>query len=406
MSLQYSRRRSHRREPNVVHDEYESNLSLTVRDTNPQISDLLFHASNLSATEEQNNGLSSPPNRRSSFRDCCFTALSSVRNASSRILSQLTQSSQLSQNTLVNIPPVVFSSKEDTGPLTLGTDAFWTAVRSYSPEQKPDYGPGATYNIGDSTSSRQKFTSGDDFVLRDIFGCLVRPRPRLLEYDEGERLLKKQSNYESTISSEEDLSDSSVSQVESDDSLSKVTNEDTKRKRSIFKIGLVRNDRKHGGNDASQGSLASVQKENGGEALENESIALNNKPFGKIAKLCQGPYRGLFGRNRSRESDEDDEENLDSLCPYYSNGTTVRPELAMKVKRQAATNRKSGMAAVRVTHTSKSDDDEDDDEKAECSKRRLSGISDGIVSCESGPLPSWIEEAVWEVETTESFLVD
>lgn len=411
MSLQYSHRHTHRHEPNHPHDEYDSNMSLTVCETAPQISDLLFYASNLSASEEAYDGETRvSTKRRSSFRDRCFTALSSVRSASNRILSHLTQSSHLNnQGSLIHVSPAALLPKEDIGSLTLRSDVFETVLRSYNVDRNSIDAHGATYNTRNPNSSRQLTASGDDFVLRDIFGRLVRPRPRLIEIGDGEEAFKRQPSYESTISSDEDLSDSLKERDDANDFTNSEESDDYKRKRSIFKMGFTRNDRKSNEVGKLERSLPSSRKENGEEALENGTVGsnsnnINNKHLGKFAKLCQGPYLGLFGRYGSkRGNEEDDEGNSDSLSPYYGNGTMVNPEMSKKVKEQVVKKTESLVTTVRAGDEAKVNEVEDMTMRA---KRQLSGISDGIVSCESGPLPSWIEEAVWEVETTESFLID
>lgn len=170
---------------------------------------------------------------------------------------------------------------------------------------------------------------------------------------------------------------------------------------------------------------------------------INHDKKSKLSKLSVLQWKG-YRRENDCESDSLDSDNQ---TPYDSIRTTLNSEVAAEgdinndidnddtrkddthktgntdVDQTEATggNRKSANGDKRrfgrVSKTNLVDRLEQDYTSSEEAPRAYSrqisgrkvslvrgatGESIGIISCESGPLPSWLEEAVWEVETTGS----
>lgn len=365
--------------------------------------------------------------RRSSLRDRCASAFSSVRRASCRMLSQMARPDGLS-------PQLYGSAGDVTHPNVSFLQVSPSSPTFLSPLDA----------VNDSGGD-----DGEEFICRDMFGLHVRTHPRF-----ADRIFEPEEHASSTPPSpcvhpvplpilhtslasppssslpssslrSSSISSSGLVSVFGGDAHRRVADVDkdtcarnpkakkaTRRRIALNFVALGKSKRaqysKSGrltSTDTKTKAKEGIEKLEGSQRLsisDDEKIDSREKQIlsHRISNIYIVSRRLLArARNAIDSKDDDDVADLDSLTPYDSNGLSLRATVEARAGDRIDSNAESFVTVLTVPPACLGADNASFLKHAE---RRLSAESDGIVSCESGPLPSWIEEAIWEVETTES----
>lgn len=331
--------------------------------------------------------------RRSTLRQKCASALVNVCTASRRAVSNVT----------------CHSGRKDFGdkdalpqfqPLKTTPDVFWNSALRTMVKPAPLDWSFDQYHLAkiavQSVRTVQElgaYHTYGDYVRRDLLGRHVRDLPRF--YDQEECVKNSNDLVAADATKGQIQTDPSFKQQRSKSTIETLSSTSDKptSKNSICAYDYRKSECRTSAYPRFKFWSEQTQKSN---KVQRERRA----KLGRFPKLQWKGYR--------HESDcESDSLDSDSQTPYDSIRPTVNADPpaanAEKDDRMPDTaddnNNKTEGMNCQVPSRSYS---------RQISKRKVSlvraptGESLGIVSCESGPLPAWLEEAVWEVETTGS----
>lgn len=376
-----------------------------------------------SATQQLNNSCTSHSSfsgnrRRSTLRQKCASAILNVCGASRRTVSNVSSQSGTKESTSEDVALPNYSLKN-------ASDLFWnsairTMVKPTSLDWNNDQFRLAKFAV-QSIRSVQDLGAQQgqgEYVTRDLLGRHVRDLPRStlaersrdgtrarISFTEHRRTERKTQNSANDLkqrskSSAASLSSNGLDDVHRDTTSSARAskNESRSAPHSRFKFWL---DQCNRGNSRS-----------------------NTNPLQeKKSKLCK--FSKLQWKGYRRENDyESDSLDSDNQTPYDSIRTTlnsdktvdvnVEPEkIGMADDNKSTAEVRSGQIDIMEIDKRSKQELSSCEEAPRAHSRSIgsrkvslvrapTGESIGIISCESGPLPSWLEEAVWEVETTGS----
>lgn len=373
-----------------------------------------------SATQQLNNAGTSHSSfsgnrRRSTLRQKCASALLSVCGVSRRAVSNVSCQSGAREPATEEVTLPNYSLKN-------ASDLLWnSAIRTMVKPTSCDWNGNqlrlAKFAV-QSVRSVQDLGAQQgqgEYVTRDLLGRHVRDLPRSTLAERSRDGTRARISFTEQRRTEQTQNTTSDGKQRSKSTAASVSSS------GLDDANYTAMSSAHGSKNESRSAPHSRFKfwlDQTGNSRSN-----TNPQQEKRSKLCK--FSKLQWKGYRRENDyESDSLDSDNQTPYDSIRTTLNSDKTADVdvavgKISTADDNKS-FAEVRSEQIDKVEIDKSSkQELSSCEEapraysrqiggrkvslvRAPTGESIGIVSCESGPLPSWLEEAVWEVETTGS----